>query len=181
MLKMKPATCSYANWISRYRDTDVKLLSAIFCYLWKCVMFLSCTELLTMWTSTYERVVNIVLGLNAKIKLSFSGLRHQHYIISGLNDHLFGKELFIRFTASAFRKLLSVYVFSYFLLVLRAGCGIWMYQFLIIACLVTLSLFVTSPDCTSSSFVGRVLRRNVSSRYLLHKAFPVCKHGANSL
>ena len=26
----------------------------------------------------------------------------------------FGKELFIRFTASAFRKLLSVYVFSYF-------------------------------------------------------------------
>ena len=32
-----------------------------------------------------------------------------------LNDHLFGKELlFIRFTASAFRKLLSVYVFSYF-------------------------------------------------------------------
>ena len=31
-----------------------------------------------------------------------------------LNDHLFGKELFIRFTASAVRKLLSVYVFSYF-------------------------------------------------------------------
>ena len=31
-----------------------------------------------------------------------------------LNDHLFGKELFIRFTASAFRKLPSVYVFSYF-------------------------------------------------------------------
>ena len=31
-----------------------------------------------------------------------------------LNDHLFGKELFIRFTACAFRKLQSVYVFSYF-------------------------------------------------------------------
>ena len=31
-----------------------------------------------------------------------------------LNDHLFGKELFIRFTASAFHKLLLVYVFSYF-------------------------------------------------------------------
>ena len=30
------------------------------------------------------------------------------------NDHLSGKELFIRLTASAFRKLLSVYVFSYF-------------------------------------------------------------------
>ena len=31
-----------------------------------------------------------------------------------LNDHLFGKELFIRFTACAFRKLLSIYVFIYF-------------------------------------------------------------------
>ena len=31
-----------------------------------------------------------------------------------LNDHLFGKELFIQFTMSAFRKLLSIYVFSYF-------------------------------------------------------------------
>ena len=30
-----------------------------------------------------------------------------------LNDHLFGKELFIWFTASAFRKLLS-HIFSYF-------------------------------------------------------------------
>ena len=30
------------------------------------------------------------------------------------NDHLFGKELFIRFTASAFCKLLSVYVFCFF-------------------------------------------------------------------
>ena len=31
-----------------------------------------------------------------------------------LNDHLFWKELFIRFAASAFRKLPSVYTFSYF-------------------------------------------------------------------
>ena len=31
-----------------------------------------------------------------------------------LNDHLFRKELFIRFTASAFHKLPSIYVFSYF-------------------------------------------------------------------
>ena len=31
-----------------------------------------------------------------------------------LNDHLYGKELFIRVIASVFRKLLSVYVFSYF-------------------------------------------------------------------
>ena len=33
---------------------------------------------------------------------------------AGLTDHLSGKELFIRFTASAFRKPLSIYVFSYF-------------------------------------------------------------------
>ena len=31
-----------------------------------------------------------------------------------LNDHLFGKELFILFAASAFRKLSSIYVFNYF-------------------------------------------------------------------
>ena len=31
-----------------------------------------------------------------------------------MNDHLSGKELFIRFTVSAFRKLLSIYVFSCF-------------------------------------------------------------------
>ena len=31
-----------------------------------------------------------------------------------LNDHLFGKELFILFAASAFSKLSSIYVFSYF-------------------------------------------------------------------
>ena len=31
-----------------------------------------------------------------------------------LNDHLFEKELFVWFTASAFRKLLSIYVLSYF-------------------------------------------------------------------
>ena len=47
-----------------------------------------------------------------------------------LNDHLFGKELFIRFTASAFRKLPHLVIS---LLVLRAGCGISLYQFLIIA------------------------------------------------
>ena len=39
---------------------------------------------------------------------------------------------------SAFRKLSSIYVFSYFPLVLRAGYGIWLYQFLIIAYLFTL-------------------------------------------
>ena len=31
-----------------------------------------------------------------------------------MNDRLSGKELFIQFTVTAFRKLLSIYVFSYF-------------------------------------------------------------------
>ena len=31
-----------------------------------------------------------------------------------MNDHMSGKELYIRFTASAFHKLLSMYVFCYF-------------------------------------------------------------------
>ena len=31
-----------------------------------------------------------------------------------LNDHLIGKELFIRFTASEFRKLPLIYVLSFF-------------------------------------------------------------------
>ena len=49
--------------------------------------------------------------------LSVCILRFTDYvsdIFRQLNDHLFGKELFIRFTARAFRKLLSIYVFSYF-------------------------------------------------------------------
>ena len=37
------------------------------------------------------------------------------HIFRKLNDRLPGKELFVRFTARAFRNLLSVYVFSYFL------------------------------------------------------------------
>ena len=36
------------------------------------------------------------------------------YYVRDIFSHLFGKELFIRFTASAFRKLPSIYVFSYF-------------------------------------------------------------------
>ena len=49
--------------------------------------------------------------------LSVFILRFTYYvgdIFRLLNDHLSGKELFIRFTARAFRKLLSIYVFSYF-------------------------------------------------------------------
>ena len=36
------------------------------------------------------------------------------WFIYYVSDHLFGKELFIRFTSSAFCKLPSIYVFSYF-------------------------------------------------------------------
>ena len=35
-------------------------------------------------------------------------------IFRWLNDHLFGRELFIRIIAGAFRKLPSIYVLSYF-------------------------------------------------------------------
>ena len=35
-------------------------------------------------------------------------------IFRKMNNHLSGKELFIRFTARAFRKLLSICAFSYF-------------------------------------------------------------------
>ena len=56
------------------------------------------------------------------------------------NDHLFGKELFIRFTASAFGKLLLIYEFSYFPFSFDSRIGIWLYQFLIIA-----YLFIARP------------------------------------
>ena len=36
------------------------------------------------------------------------------FFSSRINDHLFGKELFILFAASAFRKLSSINAFSYF-------------------------------------------------------------------
>ena len=45
------------------------------------------------------------------LKATLNPNSHTH---SQLNDHLFGKELFIRFSASAFRELPSIYVFSYF-------------------------------------------------------------------
>ena len=41
-------------------------------------------------------------------------IHHENNIFRWLNDHLSGKELFSRFTVPAFRKQLSIYVFSYF-------------------------------------------------------------------
>ena len=46
--------------------------------------------------------------------LSVFILRFSYYVSDIFCNDLFWKELFIRFTTSAFRKLLSVYVFSYF-------------------------------------------------------------------
>ena len=59
-------------------------------------------------------------------------------IFRQLNDNLFGKKLFIRFTARAFRKLLSIYAFIYFPFGFEGG--IW-------------DLMVSVPDhCLSSYF-----------------------------
>ena len=49
-----------------------------------------------------------------KSRVSCESVRSVMLIKSILIGLLFGKELFIRFSASAFRKLPSIYVFSYF-------------------------------------------------------------------
>ena len=54
-------------------------------------------------------------------------------ILRYLNDHLSWKKLFIRFTAHAFRKLLSIYVFSYFPFGFEGRIWDLIYQFLVIA------------------------------------------------
>ena len=70
-----------------------------------------------------------------------------------------GESMGFRFTASAFRKLPSIYVFSYFLLVLRAGCGIWLYQFLIIAYIFYFSVLVNRLESLSRNSVDRLTDR----------------------
>ena len=59
-----------------------------------------------------------------------------------VNHHLFGKELFIRFTASAFRKLPSIYVVSYFPFDFEGRMWDLIYQFLITAYLFTLEYMI---------------------------------------
>ena len=58
----------------------------------------------------------LLLAVHSKILYFGSAIMLVTYFVNfwELNDHMFGKELFIRFTTSAFRKLLSVYVFRYF-------------------------------------------------------------------
>ena len=61
--------------------------------------------------------------------------------------HLFGKELFIRFTVRVFREQLSIFMCVLpSVLVLRVGCGIRLYQFLIIAFLST-RIFNAGASC----------------------------------
>ena len=63
-----------------------------------------------------------------------------------LNDHLFGKELFMRFSASAIRKLPSIYVFSYFPFDFEGRMSDLIYEFLIIAYLFTLPPLAASRN-----------------------------------
>ena len=65
-----------------------------------------------------------------------------------LNDHLFGKELFILFAASAFRKLSSIYVFSYFPFGFEGR--MW-------------DLIVSVPDHCLSFYLVYKLKKNVGS------------------
>ena len=48
-----------------------------------------------------------------QIQVTKMFLKSQMDLVIEIDFYLSGKELFIRFTARAFRKLLSVYVFSY--------------------------------------------------------------------
>ena len=60
------------------------------------------------------------------------------FLLSRLNDRLFGKELFIRYSVRVFRERLSILVCVLLsLLVMRVGCGILLYLFLITAFLFT--------------------------------------------
>ena len=70
-----------------------------------------------------------------------------------LNDHLFGIELFIRFTPSAFRKLPSIYVFNYFPLGFEGR--MW-------------DLIVSVPDHCLSCLLLIEATRTVNMHYLLH-------------
>ena len=56
------------------------------------------------------------------------------------------EELFIRYTARAFRKLLSIMYLVISLLVLKAGYGILLYHFLIIAYLFYFSRISDTTD-----------------------------------
>ena len=81
-----------------------------------------------------------------------------------LNDHLFGKELFIQFTTSAFRKLPSINVFSYFpfgfegrmwdLIILVPDHCLTFY----FTCMVDFATYSPLPQCFS--IFGNILHTN---------------------
>ena len=70
-----------------------------------------------IWVIIYDLISALNENENSRVCLYFgSAIMLMTYFVNfrKLNDHLFGKELFILFAASAFRKLSSIYVFSYF-------------------------------------------------------------------
>ena len=82
--------------------------------------------------------------------------------LSTCNDHLFGTELLIRFTACAFRKLLSINIFSYFPFGFEGR--MW-------------DLIVSVPDhCLSFYLVGMVAPGHISAALQIGFAFGFWTH-----
>ena len=79
-------------------------------------------------------------------------------IFRQLNDHLSGKELFmIQFTAHAFRKLLSIYVLSYF----PSGFDGWILDLIVSVPDHCLSFYFSLPlEILSLSLANQVCWRN---------------------
>ena len=75
-----------------------------YCYLFLLSVFI-------LWFPYY---VSDIFWLNLGSWSGSGSGRNDDHSLRPVNDSLSGKELFIRFTAHAFRKLLSNYVFSYF-------------------------------------------------------------------
>ena len=94
-----------------------------------------------------------------------------------LNDHLFGKELFILFAASAFRKLSSIYVFSYFPfgfegriwdLIVSVPDHCLSFYFAVIMLLHTLNIISLIPSmCIGNYFIHGFLHMHVKNPLFL--------------
>ena len=81
--------------------------------------FMSLSAADTRWTDLLRMLAKLIDGIEYSEKeLDAMTWQEKSKLVQKnppmLNDHLFGKELFILFAASAFRKLSSIYVFSYF-------------------------------------------------------------------
>ena len=105
--------CLFCFRLQKLKSNQInKTTIAMFYYIRTCIclpfqnyflfVFAMCVNLPRLHVIAY--LITIVKGQGSE-GLGSEGL---------VNDHLFGKELFILFAASAFRKLSSIYVFSYF-------------------------------------------------------------------